>query len=483
MLQQRAIVISSDEPEYDIGCDKAVQLMVLSGLVQPREISVSSLTRCRYLVILPAGIAPTVLMASLPIAAWANGVTFRSWSPLLDGDYVNLEYKVIVNFVGIPPPMRREKEIIKVASTFGVYLGSIAQEDPSNLATWTAVIGMHDLALLPDRVLMIAGGVRAPVAIYPLTWTQAPIYQAQEQPCQSTTFNPTLPISPASPEDEEEPSLEDVIPMSRSDLEDLCRGRPLNSLPNGVRRFLTAKNRVDDNGDSGDELETTIHLGSPEGPDSAADNPVLMVTENPIPTATEEEEGEADNSNVESTHLQGAAIIQPQTIPVTPTFGIDPSLPSLTPCRESRTLITAETEGNSCPIRLTAQSSSKSVPILLRRSNNKASPQPKRKLGSTEPSSAQVVQRIKPTEEERIGAQQLFPELTQPSSAAVRPTAELQPDGFYKIHVDYNTCFDMATVCGVNSSAVLRTVEEDNVQRAATFVRNQAGPSTAPPEQ
>lgn len=478
MLQRRAIVIGSDQPDYDLGIDKAVELVVSSAMVQAREISISSLTQGRYLVVLPESLAPATLMASLPVAAWANEVTFRSWSPLLDGDFANLEYKVIVQFVGLPPPLRREKAVIRAASTFGVYLGSITQDDSSNLASWTAVVGMHDLALLPNRVLMVAGGVRVPIAIYPLKWIQAPVYQEQEQPHRPIIFKPTIPTLLVHPEEEEEPSDDDVIPLSRTDLAELCRGRQLSSLPDGVRRFLTGKQQVDVSGSSGDdmettELETTISLGSPEGPQVA--------TENPEPLATgEDTHGDvADQTRPVLDGLHATSTIQPHTIPLTQPSSTEPSL---SPHRESRTLTAAEKDGNSCHM-ATAQSSLETVPILLRRNDNTASPKPKRKFGSMAPSPAQVVQRMIPTEGERIEPEQLFPELTRPQPTPDRPSAELQPDGFYKIHVGYSTCIDMAEVCGVNTNVILSTIEEDNAERAAAFDLGQTESSAGPARQ
>lgn len=41
----------------------------------------------------------------------------------------------------------------------------------------------------------------------------------------------------------------------------------------------------------------------------------------------------------------------------------------------------------------------------------------------------------------------------------------LDPDGFYKVHIDYAHCTAIAVGSGLNPSDVLRVIEEDNIER------------------
>lgn len=99
-----------------------------------------------------------------------------------------MKYKVIVHLVGIPPQLRREQHVARAASTFGVYLGSISQDDPANVASWMVVVGTHDLANLPSSVLIVAGRVHIPVKVQLLKWSKAPLYKDLDQPGMPVTF-------------------------------------------------------------------------------------------------------------------------------------------------------------------------------------------------------------------------------------------------------------------------------------------------------
>lgn len=448
MLQRRGIVIGTDGLEFDLGIDKAAELVAMSKLVEKKEVSVGILTKGRYLVLLPERLAPAIVAAALPASAWAMGVTYQTWSPLEDGEYSNMDYKVVVNLIGVPPPLRREKEIIRAVSTFGVYLGTIDSENPANLANWTVVCATHDLADIPRRVKMVAGGIKFFVPVVSIKWSGSPVYREDERPRPATIFPPpNLHPPPPQNEEEEEPATQDTLPMSRTIVESLCRGRQLNTLPEEVRRFLTQKGPAIA---TATEEEEVVSLGSPGLHTQYTQTVHVTASENPTLSATgsprrDHEAGQRDSGEVLALTTVNNP---PQKIATTQQSGdrleSEPSLRPLSPIRESRTLPLAGAKQDRSSCLFTPPSKDK-YRASHKQHDGGASTQNKRKHEATaSPSPAQnqlIIDR--PVEIlRRSASSQLFPEMegTMPK----KPNAELQADGFYKIHVGYSACVDLA---------------------------------------
>lgn len=53
--------------------------------------------------------------------------------------------------------------------------------------------------------------------------------------------------------------------------------------------------------------------------------------------------------------------------------------------------------------------------------------------------------------------------------------ATLRPDGFYEIKVNYAHGVQLADLCGLNHTAVIQSVEEDNIERLRKHKKAQQG--------
>lgn len=143
---------------FELSVDKVAEWIAKSNLIPEREVTIAALTNQRFLVIMPEGLAPETLVEAIPYEVWEEGVSFHIWDPMEDTTKVTPEFKVMVDLVDIPPPLYREKEVINAVSSFGVYLGTVAQPNPADLSIWTVVVATEKLEDVPYAVSMVVEG-------------------------------------------------------------------------------------------------------------------------------------------------------------------------------------------------------------------------------------------------------------------------------------------------------------------------------------
>lgn len=101
---------------------------------------------------------------------------FQQWTPL-DRDVITIpSYKVLMNLVGLPETLWREKEVSKAVSRTGVYLGSVAPEKDKNLSVWTAVVTTDDLGHTLHIIVLVVGGLEYLIGINIIKWVHSLIY-------------------------------------------------------------------------------------------------------------------------------------------------------------------------------------------------------------------------------------------------------------------------------------------------------------------
>lgn len=220
------VVMYNPDLERDITIEDVAAYAERTGLVKAKDIAVGIMTRSRYAILLPEGLSAEKFIGAIPRAVWEEGWSFYKWHHLDGGKVDNPQFKVLIDITGVPPDLYREKEIIRATSLFGTFLGTVEQSNPGDIAVWTAAIATTDLAKIPHAVAYRVGGRVEVADITPRKWIRCPLYKDNELPKPRPKFQP-----PSSPEEE-------VLPLSRAVLKDLCQGRDLQSLPEIVRLWL-----------------------------------------------------------------------------------------------------------------------------------------------------------------------------------------------------------------------------------------------------
>lgn len=217
---------------------KIAELIASSGLVKIEELSIASLTRGRLLVHLPTGLAPDSIIRAIPAEAWDMGLDFQQWSPLHDAAINIPNYKIIINLLDVPPPLYREKQMIRATSGIGVYLGTIAQADPLNLEVWTAVIATDNLERVPPAVTMVIGGLQFTMQIKVLKVSSGPIYTTEDLPTMPQKYKKPEIERPGKGDSSSGDEDEHFFKCSTKVLQELCEGRDKNSIPPKIQEML-----------------------------------------------------------------------------------------------------------------------------------------------------------------------------------------------------------------------------------------------------
>lgn len=243
-LQRRGVVLMAENGmPWELSCDNVASLAARTHLVTREEIQVSTLPNSCFLIILPKGLAPETFIHATPKEAWDDGLSFQQWSPKHGASISIPEYKVLFSLHGIPPYLRREKEVIKAVSKFGVFLGTVDQENPENLSSWWAVAGVDDLMYVPKSVTMHAGGIIHPIRVDPIKWKKTSLYSAGDLPPTPPTYRGPRPPyqspTPSPPDTDEDVNLDDdeVVQVTRRTIREMCRGRDPQHLPVEIRQI------------------------------------------------------------------------------------------------------------------------------------------------------------------------------------------------------------------------------------------------------
>lgn len=204
-------------------------------LVEREEISIGILAQDKFLIVLPAGVAPETFINATPPSLWDADFSFQPWSPLDGGRLVILEYKVLLTLSNVPPHMRREKDIAGAISTFGIFLGTIPHEGNPNLFVWTAALAVDRLECVPKEIEMHAGGVEYIIYTHTKNWIRSPLYSRADLPRHQPKFS--KPAKQHSPTDESP----EIIHISRRVLKSLCQDLDPASIPEEIQLILSGK--------------------------------------------------------------------------------------------------------------------------------------------------------------------------------------------------------------------------------------------------
>lgn len=228
-MLQGAVVVCTKNVDFEVTIDEVARYATQTKLVHKNEVSIGALSNSRFLILLPTGLSPEIFIEAIPKNLWHIGFAFSIWSPLDEASINVPQYKVLIDLLGIPPHLYREKAVIRAASSFGTYLGSVDQNNSGNIATWTMVVATDDLARIPQQVTYVVGGVEKVVTLRPRTWKQGPIYKADDMPKQPRKFK-------APPEQRIDDG--ELFTVSRRVLQDLCSGKDLDALPPSIRAVV-----------------------------------------------------------------------------------------------------------------------------------------------------------------------------------------------------------------------------------------------------
>lgn len=230
------VVFDTHGHELDFTPRDVANFALRTRLVQESDITIGILARDRFLIILPAGVAPETFINKTSPELWDAGFSFQPWSPLDGARLVLPEYKALLTLTNVPPLLRREKDIAGVISTFGIYLGLVQQEDPPNLSVWTAAVAVDRLERIPELIDMYAGGLEFTVSVLTKNWIRSPLYSPADLPKHKPKFSKPLCPGNGDADDQEE-----LIPISRNVLRLLCSGVDQMSLPVEIRAILQSK--------------------------------------------------------------------------------------------------------------------------------------------------------------------------------------------------------------------------------------------------
>lgn len=248
---KQAVVVHATELQinFELSVDKVAEWVAQANVIAENEVTIAAITKRRYLIIMPEGVAPETLIEAIPYDIWDLGLTFQKWDPMEDAEKTVPRFRAIVDLVGIPPPLYRENHVINAVSSFGLYLGSIAQRKSEDISTWSVVVATMKLEDIPLEVGMVAGGVEHPVQVRPVNWSEGPIYTEEDFPVVPKKYS-----KPAKPPKQDEAGLSDgsrtygpdkegdddseKIYMSKRVLMELCRDVDPELLPLEVREVI-----------------------------------------------------------------------------------------------------------------------------------------------------------------------------------------------------------------------------------------------------
>lgn len=238
---KQAVVVHTAGFQWELSVDNVCDYACRTNLVSKEEIQISALSRSRFLIMLPEGLAPDTFINATPQDAWDEGMTFQPWTPLEDAAISIPAYKILLRLVDIPPHLFKERHVAQAVSRFGVFLGSVAPEDSSSLASWLVAVGVDDLTLVPPELVVHIGGMVHTVQVHTIAYHRAPLYTADDMPKQPKIYRRPQPPPSSSGSSDNENTNDDLqlIPMSSRVLRELCRGKTAETLPPELRQFAT----------------------------------------------------------------------------------------------------------------------------------------------------------------------------------------------------------------------------------------------------
>lgn len=235
---EQGVVFHTHGIELEFKVEDVARFATRTKLVKMEEISVGALSRESFLILLPQGLAvDRFIRATCPVL-WERGFTFQPWSPEDQGRVVVPEYKVLLDVVGLPPHLYRTKEVARAIGTFGTYLGTIPQSNLANIASWTTAVAVDKLERVPLELEVNVRGFAYVAQLYTRKWLRSGLYGAAELATKHQRYTKAH----LNPPSNGEPSP-DAVHISLRVLRDICQGKELTTLPWEVQQILTGESQ------------------------------------------------------------------------------------------------------------------------------------------------------------------------------------------------------------------------------------------------
>lgn len=247
-LKQAVVVHTMDLPiNFELSVDKVAEWVTQTKVMEEKDVTIAAISKKRFLIIMPEGIAPETLIEAIPYEIWDLGLSFQKWDSSEDAVRMVPQFRTIVDILDIPPPLYKEKEVINLVNSFGLYLGSIAQRRQEDISCWTVVVATEKLEDIPYAGAMVAGGQEYPVQFRAVNWARGPIYNEEDFPEAPIKFakppKPTQESQSRSEQvvqghNEEDEEVEDKVYMSRRVLREICRDIDPTLIPEELREVI-----------------------------------------------------------------------------------------------------------------------------------------------------------------------------------------------------------------------------------------------------
>lgn len=233
----KSVVVHNLRFQRDFSTENIAGYAVKTGLVTKEDIQVSALPGHKYLIRMPPSVSVEAFIKATPYEAWEEGLSFQQWTPLEEAATVIPRFKILLELIGVPVILWREQQIVKAVSQFGVFLGTVEPEEFGSLESWMVAVGTDDLAKIPHNIAMHVGGMQFPISVRPVTWKRSVLYKAEDFP--------TLPVKFSGPSKPVQTNgshvlgydAEEIIPLTKSTLMEICKGKNPSELPPELRQF------------------------------------------------------------------------------------------------------------------------------------------------------------------------------------------------------------------------------------------------------
>lgn len=232
---ERGVVFNTHGFEMGFSVEDVAGFATRTETVQRSEIAISILQRDRFLIILPEGLAPETFIKETSLSLWEAGFSFQPWSLMDEGSLVLPEFKVLLDLKGFPPHVYREDEIGRAVGTFGMFLGSVPQQNPADISCWTVAVAVDRLERVPVELAIHKLGSQSVASVFVRNWLRSPLYAADDLPKHKPKFTKLSLTNDRRKVDAPAPFV-----VSRKVLLEMCRGKELASLPSEIQEMLAS---------------------------------------------------------------------------------------------------------------------------------------------------------------------------------------------------------------------------------------------------
>lgn len=135
----------------------------------------------------------------------------------------------------------------KAISGFGIFLGTVAPEHPTDQMAYRAAVATDDLRRIPKTIGFIAGGLEYPIQVRPVAWERGPLYSPQDFPAPPLRYagppakEPCYGLNDTS--NSEVADEDEMIHCSKRVLHDICKSLKLEQIPSELRALLAGESR------------------------------------------------------------------------------------------------------------------------------------------------------------------------------------------------------------------------------------------------